>query len=142
MRERTGRASNKTRAGKQVLGKRRKSTLQILLPFPSARLLSFVFPSAAEEHASEKSAFSERDTQHRSWALSSLDVLLSNLGARKLIITGFAADICVLFTANDASMRDYELIVPCRLRGLRNRGGAARFLPPKSIRQRYFFASD
>jgi nicotinamidase-related amidase len=43
---------------------------------------------------------------------TSLDVLLSYLGARKLIITGFAADICVLFTANDAYMRDYEVIVP------------------------------
>jgi nicotinamidase-related amidase len=30
----------------------------------------------------------------------------------KLIITGFAADICVLFTANDAYMREYELVVP------------------------------
>jgi nicotinamidase-related amidase len=43
---------------------------------------------------------------------TSLDVLLSYLGARKLIIAGFAGDICVLFTANDAYMRDYELIVP------------------------------
>jgi nicotinamidase-related amidase len=34
------------------------------------------------------------------------------LGARRLILTGFAADICVLYTANDAYMRDYELIVP------------------------------
>jgi len=50
--------------------------------------------------------------KHSGFFSTSLDVLLSYLGARRLIITGFAADICVLFTANDAYMRDYELIVP------------------------------
>ena len=50
--------------------------------------------------------------KHSGFFSTSLDVLLSYLGARKLIVTGFAADICVLFTANDAYMRDYELIVP------------------------------
>jgi nicotinamidase-related amidase len=50
--------------------------------------------------------------KHSGFYASSLDVLLENLGARKLIITGFAADICVLFTANDAYMRDFEVIVP------------------------------
>jgi nicotinamidase-related amidase len=29
-----------------------------------------------------------------------------------LILTGFAGDICVLYTANDAYMRDYDLIIP------------------------------
>jgi nicotinamidase-related amidase len=50
--------------------------------------------------------------KHSGFYSTSLDVLLSYLGARKLIIAGFAADICVLFTANDAYMRDYELVVP------------------------------
>ncbi|HEV7404458.1 MAG TPA: isochorismatase family cysteine hydrolase [Chthoniobacteraceae bacterium] len=50
--------------------------------------------------------------KHSGFYASSLDVLLKNLGAKKLIITGFAADICVLFTANDAYMRDFEVIVP------------------------------
>ena len=50
--------------------------------------------------------------KHSAFFSTSLDLLLSYLGARKLITTGFAADICVLFTANDAYMRDYELIVP------------------------------
>jgi nicotinamidase-related amidase len=50
--------------------------------------------------------------KHSGFYSTSLDVLLSYLGAEKLIITGFAGDICVLFTANDAYMRDYELIVP------------------------------
>lgn len=50
--------------------------------------------------------------KHSAFYSTSLDTLLSYLGARKLIITGFAADICVLFTANDAYMRDFELVVP------------------------------
>jgi nicotinamidase-related amidase len=39
-------------------------------------------------------------------------VLLGFLGARTLILTGVAGNICVLFTANDAYMRDYHLVVP------------------------------
>ena len=50
--------------------------------------------------------------KHSAFFSTSLDVLLNYLGARKLIVTGFAGDICVLFTANDAYMRDYELVVP------------------------------
>jgi nicotinamidase-related amidase len=50
--------------------------------------------------------------KHSGFYASSLDVLLKNFGAKKLIITGFAADICVLFTANDAYMRDFEVVVP------------------------------
>jgi nicotinamidase-related amidase len=50
--------------------------------------------------------------KHSGFYCTSLDVLLSYLGTKKLIITGFAADICVLFTANDAYMREYELVVP------------------------------
>jgi nicotinamidase-related amidase len=29
-----------------------------------------------------------------------------------LLLTGLTGDICVLFTANDAYMRDYHLVVP------------------------------
>jgi len=50
--------------------------------------------------------------KHSGFFSSSLDILLKQLGAETLILTGFAADICVLFTANDAYMRDYKLHVP------------------------------
>lgn len=50
--------------------------------------------------------------KHSGFYASSLDVLLKNFGAKRLIITGFATDICVLFTADDAYMRDFEVIVP------------------------------
>jgi nicotinamidase-related amidase len=43
---------------------------------------------------------------------TNLQVLLPQLGVRRLILTGIAADICVLFTAADAHMRDYALWVP------------------------------
>ena len=31
---------------------------------------------------------------------------------QRLVLTGFAGDICVLFTANDAYMRGFDVIVP------------------------------
>jgi nicotinamidase-related amidase len=43
---------------------------------------------------------------------TTLDLLLRHLGAHTLILTGFATDICVLFTASDAHLRDYHLLVP------------------------------
>lgn len=43
---------------------------------------------------------------------TNLPVLLPKLGASRLILTGISADICVLFTAADAHMREYELWVP------------------------------
>ncbi len=43
---------------------------------------------------------------------TSLPVLLPKLGVSRLVLTGVAADICVLFTAADAHMRDYDLWVP------------------------------
>lgn len=50
--------------------------------------------------------------KHSAFYSTSLDVLLHYLEAKTLIITGLATDICVLFTANDAYMRDYHLFVP------------------------------
>jgi len=50
--------------------------------------------------------------KHSGFFSSTLETLLRYLGAKKLVITGIAGNYCVLFTANDAYMRDYELIVP------------------------------
>ena len=44
---------------------------------------------------------------------TTLDTLLKNLGTRVVILTGIAADNCVLFSANDAYLRDYKLFIPC-----------------------------
>lgn len=50
--------------------------------------------------------------KHSGFFSTQLDILLDYLGARTLIMTGIQANICVLFTANDAYMRDYALVVP------------------------------
>jgi nicotinamidase-related amidase len=50
--------------------------------------------------------------KHSGFFSSTLETLLRYLGTRDLIITGIAGNYCVLFTANDAYMRDYSLTVP------------------------------
>ena len=50
--------------------------------------------------------------KHSGFYATSLDVLLRYLGAKHLILAGFAGNICVLYTANDAYMRDFTLTVP------------------------------
>ncbi len=50
--------------------------------------------------------------KHSAFYATTLDILLTYLGARTLIFTGIAGNICILFSANDAYMRDYHLIVP------------------------------
>ena len=50
--------------------------------------------------------------QYSAFYATNLPVLLPKLGVSRLIVTGTAADMCVLFTAADARMRDYALWVP------------------------------
>jgi len=60
----------------------------------------------------EKDDYFVLKPKHSGFFSSTLDTLLRYLGARTLIVTGIAGNYCVLFTANDAYMRDYKLIVP------------------------------
>ncbi len=50
--------------------------------------------------------------KHSAFFVSTLETLLKYLGVRALVLTGIAGDTCVLFTANDAYMRDLALYVP------------------------------
>lgn len=50
--------------------------------------------------------------KHSGFYSTTLEVLLESLKVKTLILTGVAGNICVLFTANDAHMRDYKVIVP------------------------------
>jgi len=50
--------------------------------------------------------------KHSGFFQTPLALLLEHLGATTLVLTGFAGDICVLFTANDAYVRDFRLLVP------------------------------
>ena len=50
--------------------------------------------------------------KHSGFFSTTLDTLLRYLGTKTLVVGGFAADMCVLFTANDAYMRDLRVVVP------------------------------
>jgi nicotinamidase-related amidase len=50
--------------------------------------------------------------KHSGFFSTTLDILLDYLQAKMLILTGIAGNNCVLFTANDAYMRDFRLCVP------------------------------
>lgn len=50
--------------------------------------------------------------KHSAFFGTALHTLLSQLNVKKLILTGLAGNICVLFTANDAYMREFELVIP------------------------------
>lgn len=50
--------------------------------------------------------------KHSGFFSTTLDTLLEYLGVTTVVLTGLAANICVLFTANDAYMRDLHLVVP------------------------------
>jgi nicotinamidase-related amidase len=50
--------------------------------------------------------------KHSGFFSTTLDILLEYLRAHTLILTGLTAENCVLFTASDAYLRDYHLVVP------------------------------
>lgn len=50
--------------------------------------------------------------KHSGFFSTTLDLLLEYLAVETVVLTGVASNICVLFTANDAYMRDLALIVP------------------------------
>ena len=50
--------------------------------------------------------------KHSGFYDTTLDTLLDALRIRRVILTGIAGNICVLFTANDAYMRELKLFAP------------------------------
>jgi nicotinamidase-related amidase len=50
--------------------------------------------------------------KHSAFFATPLEVLLSHLHVRRLVITGVAADQCVLVTAAEARMRDQQVVIP------------------------------
>ena len=50
--------------------------------------------------------------RHSAFYATPLEVLLNHLGTQRLILTGLSSHQCVLFTANDAHVRNFDLIVP------------------------------
>ena len=56
--------------------------------------------------------FIVEDTDQFGFHETALELLLKHVEATHLIITGMATNICVLFTANDAYLRGFQLYVP------------------------------
>ena len=50
--------------------------------------------------------------KHSGFYSTTLELLLEHFRARTLILTGLLADSCILFTAQDAHMRGYDVVVP------------------------------
>ncbi|HVG30379.1 MAG TPA: isochorismatase family cysteine hydrolase [Pyrinomonadaceae bacterium] len=50
--------------------------------------------------------------KHSGFFSTTLDILLDYLQVKTLVVTGLTGDICVLFTASDAYMRDFHLLIP------------------------------
>ncbi|MBY6054734.1 isochorismatase family cysteine hydrolase [Cytobacillus firmus] len=50
--------------------------------------------------------------KHSAFYGTALNTLLHQLGVNLLVMTGIAGNICVLFSANDAYMREYRLHIP------------------------------
>lgn len=71
---------------------------------PSAQLAQLLAP--------EDGDLSILKPRHSAFYGTPLEFLLEALGAQCLILTGLAADSCVLFTACDAFMREYPVWVP------------------------------
>nr|WP_315379452.1 isochorismatase family cysteine hydrolase [uncultured Sphingomonas sp.] len=80
-----------------------------------SRLIAKAFDGAADGLARIKPRdcdYFVLKPQFSGFYATNLPVLLPKLGVRRLVLTGVATDICVLFTAGDAHMRDYALWVP------------------------------
>ena len=50
--------------------------------------------------------------KHSAFFQTNLEILLRHLNRTSHVLTGMAADYCVLFTGNDAYMRDFRIFVP------------------------------
>jgi len=50
--------------------------------------------------------------KHSAFYATTLETLLEYLKVKRLILTGISADVCILFTASDAYMREFSLYIP------------------------------
>lgn len=50
--------------------------------------------------------------RHSAFYASALELLLTEMGARELVICGLATDMCVQLTAGDAFLREFKVWVP------------------------------
>jgi nicotinamidase-related amidase len=60
----------------------------------------------------EESDYFVLKPKHSGFYSTTLELVLQHLGPTTLVLTGIAAENCVLFTAHDAYLRDYRLRIP------------------------------
>jgi len=73
-------------------------------------------PQARGREVAQLLAPEERDyfilkPKHSAFYASTLELLLAYFGARCVVLAGFAGDLCVRFTAQDAYLRDLEIVI-------------------------------
>jgi nicotinamidase-related amidase len=66
----------------------------------------------AELLAPEREDYFVLKPKHSAFYSTTLATLLQYLKVKRLVLAGFAGDACVLFSAADAYIRDFEVIVP------------------------------
>ena len=74
--------------------------------------------------------------KHSGFFSTTLETLLRYLETQTLILTGIAGNFCVLFTANDAYMRDFKLFVPsdCTVSNTKKKNDSALALMRKFLK--------
>ncbi len=82
--------------------------------------------------------------KHSGFFSTTLETLLRYLGSKRLVLTGIAGNFCVLFTANDAYMRDFDLVVPrdCTVSNTARENEAALALMRKFLRAKTPLGKD
>ncbi len=68
-------------------------------------------PDLVEPIAPDESCLRLLKVRHSAFYASSLDYLLRRLEARRLILTGQVTEQCILYTALDAYVRHFEIVV-------------------------------
>jgi nicotinamidase-related amidase len=84
----------------------------------------------------EESDYFVLKPKHSGFFSTTLETLLRYLETQTLILTGIAGNFCVLFTANDAYMRDFNLFVPsdCAVSNTKKENESALMLMKKFLK--------
>jgi nicotinamidase-related amidase len=79
--------------------------------WPKHAILGTEGAEVVEELKPEKTDFIVKKRRYSGFLGTDLDLLLKELKIGKLHLTGILTNICVFFTAAEAAMRDYEVVV-------------------------------
>ena len=85
-----------------------KPLAKLLLPTEDDCTLNFIMQQSTHIRLSLDFVLKPK---HSAFYCTPLDILLNHLGTETSILAGIAGNICVLFTANDAYMRNYKIVV-------------------------------